>query len=290
MPTSTLTGMNSKITITTEPEFRLVMPSRAENVAIVRQALSGAAEVLGLEGSRLLDINAAVSEACNNVVVHAYGGDEGPMEVYLCISETELELIVRDEGVGIRPHRPEPSGGLQGLGLSLIQTLSDRVEFLGGIGEGTKVRMAFALDGSIDEWSRQPASAEDDIPAPPGELRVAVSTGALAAPVLGRVIAMLASRAGFTLDGISEAQLVTDSLAAHVPRVIVGEQIQLGVDMPLDRLVVRVGPLAEGGAESVLEASALGNLPPLLERLTQEREVESSGDGELLRLTLVNPA
>jgi hypothetical protein len=72
--------------------------------------------------------------------------------------------------------------------------------------------------------------------------------------------------------------------------VIVGEQIQLGVDMPRDRLVVRVGPLAEGGAESVLEASALGNLPPLLERLTQEREVESPGDGELLRLTLVNPA
>jgi serine/threonine-protein kinase RsbW len=290
MPTSTLTGMNSKVTISTEPEFRLVMPSRPENVAIVRQALSGAADVLELDGSRLLDINAAVSEACNNVVVHAYGGDEGPMEVYLCIGESELEVIVRDQGVGIRPHRPEPGGELQGLGLSLIQTLSDRVEFLGGIGEGTKVRMAFALNGTTEDWSRQVSASQDEIPRPPGELRVAVSAGALAPPVLGRVIAMLASRVGFSLEGISEAQLVTDSLAAHVPRVIVGEQIQLGIDFAENQLVVRVGPLTEGGAESILEASALGNLPRLLERLTRERRVERASDGELLRLTLVNPA
>src|SRR5436190_19509172 len=98
MPISTLMRMDSNVTTGTEPEFRLAMPSRAENVAIVRQALSGAIDVLGLEGSRLLDINAAVSEACNNVVVHAYGGDEGPMEVYLCIGEGELEVSVRDEG------------------------------------------------------------------------------------------------------------------------------------------------------------------------------------------------
>jgi len=59
----------------TKPEFRIVLPSRPENVAVIRQALAGAIEVLGLSESRLLDINTAVSEACNNVVVHAYEPD-----------------------------------------------------------------------------------------------------------------------------------------------------------------------------------------------------------------------
>ena len=103
-------------------------------------------DLLELGDARLLDINAAVSEACNNVVVHAYEGAEGPMDVYLWIQPTELEVIVRDRGVGIRPNVPEPGLEVQGLGLSLIQALTDRVEFLGGKGEGTSVRMSFAFD------------------------------------------------------------------------------------------------------------------------------------------------
>ena len=63
---------------------------------------------------------------------------------------TELEVIVSDDGVGIRPNVPEPDLEVQGLGLSLIQALTDRVEFLGGMGEGTKVRMSFAFDGGPD--------------------------------------------------------------------------------------------------------------------------------------------
>jgi serine/threonine-protein kinase RsbW len=267
----------------------MTLPSRADNVAIVRQALAGAIEVLGLSESRLLDINTAVSEACNNVVVHAYEGDEGPLKVKLCVQDAELEVIVQDDGVGIRPRAPDPGLDVQGLGLSLIQTLSDRVEFLGGISQGTEVRMAFALNGSSDSWMRGGTPVGSDVREPPGELVVGVTAGPLAAPVLGRVIAMLAARADFSLEGVSEAQLVTDSLAANVPRVLVGSKIQLGIDMPSDELLVRVGPLQEGGAHRIMDASALAELPPVLERLTKDHRVEGSPDGELLCLTLVNP-
>ena len=269
-----------------DPELRLVLPSRAENVALVRRALSGVMDILELGESRLLDINAAVSEACNNVVVHAYEGTEGPMDVYLWIQPTALEVIVRDHGVGIRPNVPEPGLEVQGLGLSLIQALTDRVEFLGGMGEGTRVRMSFALDGGSETL---PDGDRGDAPKaapPPGELSIAVSSGPLAAPVLGRVIAMLAARAEFSLEGISEAELVTDAVAAHAPRAIVGNRIQLGIDRPDGQLVVRVGPLQEGGATRVIQASALEDLPPVLERLTEHRRVETSGDGELLCLVL----
>jgi serine/threonine-protein kinase RsbW len=273
----------------TEPEFRLALPSRAENVAVVRQALAGAIEVLGLSESRLLDINTAVSEACNNVVVHAYGDDEGPLEVILCVQNAELEVVVRDHGAGIRPRAPEPGVEVQGLGLSLIQTLSDRVEFVGGIDQGTEVRMAFSLNGQSDPWLRDNTPAEGEVGQPRGELVIGVTAGPLAAPVLGRVIAMLAARADFSLEGISEAQLVTDSLAAHVPRVLVGNKIQLGIDLPPDELLVRVGPLQEDGAHKIMNASPLAALPPVLERLTKDHRVEGSPDGEILSLTLVNP-
>jgi anti-sigma regulatory factor (Ser/Thr protein kinase) len=271
----------------TDLEFRLVLPGEAPNVAIVRQATAGALGVLGVGESRLLDVNAAVSEACNNVVVHAYPDDSGPMEIRLWIGAKEIEVLVGDRGVGIRPNRPAPERELQGLGLSLIHTLTDRVEFVGGAGEGTQVRMGFSLDGTSP--ANQPPEIELEAEPPPGEFKVAVSAGPLAAPVLGRVIAMLAARAGFSLEGISEAQLVTDSLAAHVPRAAGGDEVQLGIETPEDELVVNVGPLEDGGAQRVLDSSMAGDLPPVLERLTRERRVERHGDGELFRLTLVNP-
>jgi serine/threonine-protein kinase RsbW len=286
MRTLTTPRMEQDTKTSAEPELRLVLPSEAENVALVRRALSGVVDVLELGEARLLDINAAVSEACNNVVVHAYEGTEGPMDVYLWIQPTELEVIVSDQGVGIRPNVPEPSLEVQGLGLSLIQALTDRVEFLGGMGEGTRVRMRFALDGAPEALHNGDRGDGLDAPPPPGELSIAVSSGPLAAPVLGRVIAMLAARAEFSLEGISEAELVTDAVAAHAPRAIVGNRIQLGIDRPDGRLVVRVGPLAEGGATRVIQSSALDDLPPVLERLTEQRRVESSGDGELLCLVL----
>jgi serine/threonine-protein kinase RsbW len=269
-----------------DPQLRLVLPSRAENVALVRRALSGVMDVLELGDARLLDINAAVSEACNNVVVHAYQGAEGPMDVYLSIQPAELEVIVSDEGVGIRPNVPEPDREVQGLGLSLIHALTDRVEFLGGMGEGTKVRMRFAFDGDSDGLSDDDHGDMPEAPSPAGELSITVSSGPLAAPVLGRVIAMLAARAEFSLEGISEAELVTDAVAAHAPRAILGDRIQLGIDRPNGQLVVRVGPLKEGGATRVIQASALEDLPPVLERLTEDHRVESSGDRELLCLVL----
>ena len=177
--------------MTTDPtkladaELRLILPGAAANVAIVRQATTGALGVLELGETRVLDINAAVSEACNNVVVHAYPGASGRMEVELSIGATDVEVTVTDHGVGITPNKPEPELGVQGLGLSLIQTLTDRVEFLGGVGAGTTVRMGFSLDGAGSSAADdEPRNGGGRVAAPPGEVTVAVSAGPLAAPVL----------------------------------------------------------------------------------------------------------
>ncbi len=64
------------------PDMQLTLPARAENIAIVRHAFGALGEAYALDAQTLSDIRLAVTEACTNVVVHAYpDGREGPMEV-----------------------------------------------------------------------------------------------------------------------------------------------------------------------------------------------------------------
>src|SRR4051812_5221873 len=98
------------------PEMRLVMPNRPDNVALVRHALGGLAGSLGVDEGLLSDMKTAVSEACNNVVLHAYPDGGGPLEVFVCPDEHEIEVVVSDTGSGIQPRAPEPEAAMQGVG------------------------------------------------------------------------------------------------------------------------------------------------------------------------------
>ena len=92
------------------PNVVLTLPNRPENVSLVREMLNGLADALDLERDRLDDIKTAVSEACNNVVLHAYEGGEGPMALRVHINENSLEILVSDQGSGIRPGLRVTSG------------------------------------------------------------------------------------------------------------------------------------------------------------------------------------
>jgi serine/threonine-protein kinase RsbW len=62
--------------------LQMSLPARAENVAVVRHALAGLAERLGMGEASLADLKTVVTEASMNVVVHAYAGMEpGPLEI-----------------------------------------------------------------------------------------------------------------------------------------------------------------------------------------------------------------
>ena len=129
------------------PDMELALAARAENIAIVRHALGGLGEAYGVPELKLSDIRLAVTEACANVVVHAYpDGQGGPMEVLANICEDELTVRVRDWGRGIGPRSDSP--GL-GLGLSLIAALTETVQLTRGGAEHTEVRMTFALSDAV---------------------------------------------------------------------------------------------------------------------------------------------
>src|SRR4051794_38458182 len=146
------------MTVTTPPEVRLTMPARPEGVAVVRQALAGLADALDFDAAVLADMKMAVSEACTNVVVHAYEGGPGTLEVELHAGERGLTIVVRDHGAGIqpRPARAEPPA--LGLGLPLIAALSDAFELRGATGSGTEVRMTFAYDRDSDPAEQNPVT------------------------------------------------------------------------------------------------------------------------------------
>src|ERR1700716_2424568 len=103
-----------KLKVSEAPDVRVVLPNRAENVAIVRQALTGIADAMRLEDGVLSDIKTAVSEACNTVALPACDGHEGPREVYVCPTTEEVDVVGRDRGMGIQPNPPEADAGVQG--------------------------------------------------------------------------------------------------------------------------------------------------------------------------------
>ena len=53
------------------PNVSLTLSNQPDNVLLVRETLSGMAETVGVDGVDLNDIRTAVTEACNNVVLHA---------------------------------------------------------------------------------------------------------------------------------------------------------------------------------------------------------------------------
>jgi serine/threonine-protein kinase RsbW len=130
--------------VSTTPDLELKLPARAENVAVIRHAFGGFAEALSVDEQTLADIKLAVTEACTNVVIHAYEDDEyGDLEVDASIDDARLTVVIRDNGRGIVP-RPDSPG--LGLGLPLIATLAESLELGKNLADHTEVRMTFRLD------------------------------------------------------------------------------------------------------------------------------------------------
>lgn len=128
---------------TVQPDVELVLPAVPENVSVVRHVFAGVGDVLGMDSSSLGRLRLALSEACTNVVVHAYeAGNQGTLEVDAFVDDRLLNVVVRDHGAGVRP-RPDSPG--LGMGLPLIAAVTDEVEIVGNERLGNEVRMTFLL-------------------------------------------------------------------------------------------------------------------------------------------------
>jgi serine/threonine-protein kinase RsbW len=271
------------------PNVRLNVPSRAENVLLIRQALSGLAESVGLDPVTLGDISTAVTEAANNVVLHAYEGAEGPLEVELAGVEGGLDVLVRDRGCGISPSVQSGESRSDGIGLPVIRALSSHVEFRNRRAGGTEVAMHFELDQvpGLGAQSRlERTSGPEQAVAGSQEIVLGVAPTAVARSVVPRVLATLAARAYFTTDRISDAQLLADTLVAGLDGAAGDGRLTLAFDVEPRKLELRIGPLSSGRASELFSAGSSNGLGSILDRLSDGHSVSESGSHELLDLRI----
>jgi serine/threonine-protein kinase RsbW len=262
------------------------LPARAENVAVVRHAIAGLAERIGMDEAASADLKTVVTEACMNVVVHAYPeGELGLLEVEAAPDGDGLTVSVRDFGRGISP-RPGVDRPSLRIGLALIAALSSSFEIRGGVEQGTEIRMHVPLH------SRPIAEAEAaHLAAPPVPEATELTVGAeLLGPVLSRALTALAARHEITVDRISDAMLLSDAISAAAPRGFADGHVRLSIADRPEGVELKVGPMVSGAAEGLRESLALPAVGGSLETLADEVRTESDGDGEYLVVAIAATA
>jgi len=272
------------------PAVRLELDSSPEVLTLVRGALGAVAEVLALDPELLDDLKTAVSEACNNVVMHAYEGAAGPLAVCLYIRADAIDVVVRDEGRGIPPSAPADDR-LQGVGLPIIRALTQRAEFTQRPEGGTEVWMSFAgrRDGR-PLFALSEASAPEDgwVNRLSGDAVVSLSPVSFLGAILGRLTRALAARARFSLDRFSDVYLITDAIAAHAANAAAGPRIAFGLSTNSRRLELTVAPFRTGSGSQLREEGPVRDVGSALVLLSDEVEVEPTNGEEKLHVVMTD--
>jgi anti-sigma regulatory factor (Ser/Thr protein kinase) len=127
--------------------FELTLDARPESLSVVRHVLGAVPASWMVDHETFDDMLVAVNEACSNVVVHAYPGNDGLMEVRGEVEGDRLHVTVSDRGAGFADGAPDND---HGVGLALIETLAESVTIGGKPDGGHEVRMTFA-PGAADD-------------------------------------------------------------------------------------------------------------------------------------------
>ncbi len=271
--------MSNGSTINDKPTgLQIKLPAKAENVAVVRHALAGLAEQVGMDETGVADLKTVVTEACMNVVVHAYPDGSGPLMIEADPDSEGLTVTVSDQGAGINPQADSERNSLK-LGLSLIAALSSSFSISGGLDRGTEVMMRVPLSGGGANGAVAD-SHEVSVEADATELTVARAE--LLEPVLARLVGALAARRDLSIERVSDAVLVTDAISNAAPERFADGLVRLGLDESDHGLELRLGPMEDGAAEEIRRQLEVPGLGGSLEGLVDEVGVESSDEGDYL--------
>ncbi len=130
--------------------YDLKLSSQSDNLAIVRDFVASVASRVGFDTDDVSKIELAVDEACANVIKHAYAKNSNQLiEISIKIDERKMIVVVADKGKGFDPKRvklPDINRYLSemrvgGLGIYLIETLMDKVDFQIKPGVKNQVKM-----------------------------------------------------------------------------------------------------------------------------------------------------
>jgi serine/threonine-protein kinase RsbW len=267
------------------PNIRLELASRPEDVALARELLSGVAVAASIGPEAIEDIRTAVSEACNNVVQHAYDGTPGPIELDLALHDDTLQATVRDRGNGMRPWIRTPKSDTLGIGLLVIKALAESVEFRDVPEGGMEVQMRFSTPGltALDPGGQTP-------PAPTSfdssglAISIAIAPPMFGGAILPRLLSAMAARSHFSTDRISDLQIVADAIIAHCRPTIDGSHLCVRIAAAPRSIELSLSPLLPAGAAQLLADASIEGLGSVIEQLSDECEVRHEEGAETLIL------
>ena len=130
--------------------LKLSLPARPEELVTIRRILGQWLEEVDAEPEEAADLVLACNEAAANVLEHAYGLEEGLVEVEAVCVEGEVRVTVRDFG-----RWRSPRGIDQGRGLPMMSALVDTVEVQHKV-RGSEVHLKRRLGQPAAVGSPQP--------------------------------------------------------------------------------------------------------------------------------------
>lgn len=292
--------------------LRLELLSTPECGTFVRALLMGVGNSLAWDGELIGDLKTAVTEACNNVVLHAYPGRVGKLVMRLQAHSEWIEVLICDEGEGF--HGVAAGDDHLHVGLPVISSLAERVEYLSPAEGGTEVRMFFRARGRLTQrpepleegprsWGPDTAMLSEmagswtadtmstligDDELLQGDVVGVISPAALLGPALGRLVRALAAGNHFRIDRFSELRVLTDTLGAHARAAASHHRLAFAITASERRLEIATGHFALGSGTVFTGDGSASPASPLRD-LADELIVGPGKRGEIVRLVVSDP-
>jgi serine/threonine-protein kinase RsbW len=139
--------------------IELRLPSRLGFEKVAMNTAASVANLMGFSSERIEDLKTAIAEACINAMEHGNKLDETlSVGVILSMGSDSLEVKVLDTGSGPQGHAAAPDidkkmheqEDARGMGMFLIESLVDEVEWVSSPPAGSYARMVIRLHPAED--------------------------------------------------------------------------------------------------------------------------------------------
>lgn len=141
--------MNNQKIVQEKNEMNLKFLNKSENEFLARTAIMGFVSYLNPPLSWMNEIKTAVSEGVTNSIIHAYGKEEGYVELKAKVNDNKIIIEIKDEGKGISDiekarklnfHTNENSERA-GMGFQIMEAFVDKIDVKSKVKEGTTVTL-----------------------------------------------------------------------------------------------------------------------------------------------------
>jgi serine/threonine-protein kinase RsbW len=146
----------------TRSSIELQLPSKLGFEKVAMNTAASVARLMGFGDERIEDLKTAIAEACINAMEHGNKLDEKlSVGVVLSMGSDSLEVKVVDTGSGPQNQAAAPDidkkmheeEEARGMGMFLIESLVDEVEWVSSPPTGSYARMVIRLNPAHEEVS-----------------------------------------------------------------------------------------------------------------------------------------